>query len=222
MTDRKSLLASVLASPADDTPRLVYADWLTENGDPDRGEFIRLQCEAERTKGKTWLRPKNLKSRAALLTRINLLLHEKVQQWSNGLFTYRVLNSTVRSENREGNFARGFLDAVTLSAEDAAEHLDAILAEHPVRLVEITEMLAWPRYREFMNGMLGDYFKVRWPAVAEWKLPFIPQPAPWSSNSSAAVPLEDLEQFRDELTRNTGRETPDASAIAAWRRRAGV
>src|SRR5690242_18641709 len=44
MTDGDALLAAILANPDDDTPRLVYADWLQENGDQDRAEFIRLQC----------------------------------------------------------------------------------------------------------------------------------------------------------------------------------
>jgi uncharacterized protein (TIGR02996 family) len=39
------LLAAVVAEPTADAPRLVYADWLMERGDP-RGELIRLQCEA--------------------------------------------------------------------------------------------------------------------------------------------------------------------------------
>src|SRR5262245_29221041 len=30
--------------PLDDGPRLAYADWLDERGDP-RGELIRLQCQ---------------------------------------------------------------------------------------------------------------------------------------------------------------------------------
>ena len=34
---------AVLADPADDAPRLIYADWLDEQGDP-RGEFMRVQC----------------------------------------------------------------------------------------------------------------------------------------------------------------------------------
>lgn len=40
-------LAAVLAAPDDDLPRLVYADYLEERGDP-RGEFIRLQVELAR------------------------------------------------------------------------------------------------------------------------------------------------------------------------------
>jgi uncharacterized protein (TIGR02996 family) len=39
-----ALLAAVYARPADDAPRLVYADWLQERGDP-RGEFIALQFQ---------------------------------------------------------------------------------------------------------------------------------------------------------------------------------
>jgi uncharacterized protein (TIGR02996 family) len=41
----ESFLAAIYESPDDDAPRLVYADWLAERGDP-RGEFIHLQCKA--------------------------------------------------------------------------------------------------------------------------------------------------------------------------------
>jgi uncharacterized protein (TIGR02996 family) len=38
-------LAAINANLDDNTPRLVFADWLQENGDEDRAEFIRIQCE---------------------------------------------------------------------------------------------------------------------------------------------------------------------------------
>lgn len=41
-----ALVASVLTSPADDLPRLVYADWLEEHGEPEWAEFIRGQIWA--------------------------------------------------------------------------------------------------------------------------------------------------------------------------------
>jgi uncharacterized protein (TIGR02996 family) len=41
------LLAAVIAAPDDDEPRLVYADWLTERGDP-RGEYIQMACRQRR------------------------------------------------------------------------------------------------------------------------------------------------------------------------------
>jgi uncharacterized protein (TIGR02996 family) len=43
-----ALLDAILAAPHDDAPRLVYADWLSEHGDP-RGEFIQIQCTLGRT-----------------------------------------------------------------------------------------------------------------------------------------------------------------------------
>lgn len=44
MDVESSLLAGIAAHPHDDTPRLVYADWLDENGHSLRAEFIRVQC----------------------------------------------------------------------------------------------------------------------------------------------------------------------------------
>src|SRR5262245_10720470 len=41
-------LRAICENPEDDTVRLVFADWLDENGDPDRAEFIRLQIERAR------------------------------------------------------------------------------------------------------------------------------------------------------------------------------
>jgi len=41
----ESLLKAILATPADNLPRLVYADWLEEEGSEELANFIRLQCE---------------------------------------------------------------------------------------------------------------------------------------------------------------------------------
>ncbi len=41
MPDAESFIAAIAANPPDDLPRLVYADWLDENGDPARAAFIR-------------------------------------------------------------------------------------------------------------------------------------------------------------------------------------
>jgi len=48
-SDHDALLAAVLAAPDDDLPRLVYADWVEEQGEPDRAAFIRAQIELART-----------------------------------------------------------------------------------------------------------------------------------------------------------------------------
>ena len=48
MTTADALLAAVIATPDDDLVRLVYADFVAENGDQDRGELIRVQCALAR------------------------------------------------------------------------------------------------------------------------------------------------------------------------------
>ncbi|MBX9583175.1 MAG: TIGR02996 domain-containing protein [Gemmataceae bacterium] len=48
MTDREALYRAILDSPDDDTPRLVYADWLDDHGDPEYARFIRAQVELAR------------------------------------------------------------------------------------------------------------------------------------------------------------------------------
>ena len=48
MTDREAMYQSVLAHPDADLPRLVFADWLEENGEDALAVFIRVQCELAR------------------------------------------------------------------------------------------------------------------------------------------------------------------------------
>src|SRR5947209_2333045 len=44
----EAFLQAIIEAPEDDAPRLVYADWLEDNGDPHRAEFIRVQVELAR------------------------------------------------------------------------------------------------------------------------------------------------------------------------------
>lgn len=47
-SDRDALLTAIRTHPEEDTPRLMFADWLEEQGDEVRAEFLRLQCELAR------------------------------------------------------------------------------------------------------------------------------------------------------------------------------
>jgi len=49
MSTLDALRQAVLASPDDDLPRLVFADYIEENGDPERAAFIRAQIELAKT-----------------------------------------------------------------------------------------------------------------------------------------------------------------------------
>ena len=44
MTDNEALLQAICSDPDNVTLRLVYADWLEDQGDP-RADFIRVQCQ---------------------------------------------------------------------------------------------------------------------------------------------------------------------------------
>lgn len=49
MTDHDALLRAICESPDDDTPRLIYADFLEDAGEAERAAFVRAQVELART-----------------------------------------------------------------------------------------------------------------------------------------------------------------------------
>jgi uncharacterized protein (TIGR02996 family) len=48
MTDADAFIDTIWAKPDDVLPRLVFADWLEEQGEVEYATFIRLSCEIER------------------------------------------------------------------------------------------------------------------------------------------------------------------------------
>lgn len=72
---RASLLAAIYADPTDDDARLVYADFLNEEGDA-RGELIQLMHAVEHGRGS-----------AKMEARIRALLRTAGKQWLDGLGT---------------------------------------------------------------------------------------------------------------------------------------
>ena len=73
MTHEANFLRDILENPGDDTPRLIYADWLDERGDP-RGMFIRVQCALARV-------PDDDPCRAELMRREKSLLRLHKKTW---------------------------------------------------------------------------------------------------------------------------------------------
>ncbi|VTR93019.1 Repeat-companion domain protein OS=Isosphaera pallida (strain ATCC 43644 / DSM 9630 / IS1B) GN=Isop_0391 PE=4 SV=1: LRR_6 [Gemmata massiliana] len=49
MNDHDALLHAIGEHPEEDTPRLMFADWLEENGQPERADFARNQIELTRS-----------------------------------------------------------------------------------------------------------------------------------------------------------------------------
>ncbi len=120
-TNGGALLEAVLAAPDDDAPRLVYADWLAEQGDP-RGEFIAVQCARARLPAEDPAQ-RGLEEREWTL----LSLHEEA--WRKGLAPELL---TVK-------FRRGFADEVTLYANTFVENADALFAREPLRTARVID-----------------------------------------------------------------------------------
>jgi uncharacterized protein (TIGR02996 family) len=107
-----AFIASIREDPNDDTPRLIYADWLTDQDDP-RGLFIRLDvaCLHESDPLRLrWL----LRDRKRLLQRYE-------EFWSPGDRVVAI-----------GGFTRGFLEAVTMTPRQILEHGEAVFSREPI------------------------------------------------------------------------------------------
>jgi uncharacterized protein (TIGR02996 family) len=121
--DEEPFLDAILARYTDDEPRLVYADWLDENGDPDRADLVRVQLALARL-------PDDHPRRTELADRQNEL-HQKVAEvWMahlDGLATGI-------------EFRRGVLDSVTADATAFLLRGDTLFRLAPVvRRVRLTD-----------------------------------------------------------------------------------
>jgi uncharacterized protein (TIGR02996 family) len=123
MTDDAAFLRAVLDAPGDDAPRLVYADWLEENGQGDRAEFIRVQCELARL-------PIEDERRPDLEAREVRLLSARRKEWSRPL----------RPFVKQVEFRRGFAEAVKLRAEAFLEHAEDLFRLAPINTIDFVNI----------------------------------------------------------------------------------
>ena len=123
MTDGDALLAAILATPDDDTPRLVYADWLDENGDPERAEFIRTQIQLGRAPTLT------------LRAREKTLLAAHADEW---LAPLREKGGPLDHGEAHGEFRRGFLEVVWMPAKWFVKRAPDLFRLAPVRELRVT------------------------------------------------------------------------------------
>jgi uncharacterized protein (TIGR02996 family) len=116
MNPTAGLLLDIIENPEDDTPRLVYADWLEENDELDRATFIRLQLTRAKLPANDRRIQKCLRQETALLTK-------HAPQW---------LPST---EGCSFEFHRGFIEFVSLTPQQFVEFAPELFAKFPIRRV---------------------------------------------------------------------------------------
>jgi uncharacterized protein (TIGR02996 family) len=149
---RSQLLAAVLAEPDDETPRLVYADWLQEQGDP-RGELVTIQCELARLGADA---PGERANALRLRERDLLKRHRKA--WFEPLVG--------RQRLEDCQIKSGFLHTITMRCVELAERGPALFAAEPVYRVHLTDpavdvvgaspMAARLRALDLRNVRLGE------------------------------------------------------------------
>jgi uncharacterized protein (TIGR02996 family) len=116
----RAFLREICAHPDDDAPRLVYADWLDERGDP-LGEFIRVSIGLDRT-------PADAPGYAELHARMRRLRYDNEDWWVNPL---RALGGT------ETRVRRGFVESVTVELEAFLNRFARFFEAAPIRRLRL-------------------------------------------------------------------------------------
>lgn len=147
VSDRDALLAMILAHPAEDTPRLVYADWLEENDQPERAEFIRVQIQnaTDEVRGLA----KCNRQWEIQFARAQELLERYWDEWCLPLNVPYVDAPW---------FHRGFVVEIFCTVSEWRKRAKAIRAKHPIEKVTIrrfnrsTATTVSRMWRERFNG----------------------------------------------------------------------
>jgi uncharacterized protein (TIGR02996 family) len=120
ITADEDFLRAIIDRPEDDAVRLIYADWLEEHAQPERAEFIRVQCALAR--GVPGLR------RTELENRQRLLRERHAAEWAE----------PVRRLAEDWEFRRGFIEAVRVETRQFIAGADELFRLAPVQRVQLT------------------------------------------------------------------------------------
>lgn len=144
MTQEEAFLQAIRAAPADDAPRLIFADWLEEHGQADRAEFIRIQCQLARGTDPhpglfsgifslraraEWLLRKNWSAWVCPLREIVGPRYDRYGEGWLGMY---------QPENSRVYFPRGFVERLSLHAESFIRHADQLTG-----LTALCELRLW-------------------------------------------------------------------------------
>lgn len=163
MSERGAFLRAIAADPADDTVRLAFADWLDENREPERAEFIRLQIERARSGEPD---PDDLPPRE------QSILDAKRAEWLGPLAQLKGY------EGFDPTFRRGFVDAVTVHGNKLAELTPAITEYCP--LVTVLELVGIRGHGEALASL--DLPSLRTLRIEDW--PRVEDLAPLATSRS--------------------------------------
>jgi uncharacterized protein (TIGR02996 family) len=123
MNDHDALLRAIGESPEEDTPRLAYADWLEENDQPERADFVRNQIELNRVGS-------NAPEYTALVRKNKFYLTEYAPHWKRAL--------PQLEDVAWGDFRRGLIEEVQAQNEaPIVKHAQAIFAVPGIHILRL-------------------------------------------------------------------------------------
>jgi uncharacterized protein (TIGR02996 family) len=134
VSDRAPLLQAIRdADNIDVVPRLVYADWLLENGDAERGLYIQLSCRYMKLDEKD-------PSRHAVLEEWRKVFERNKARWQKELAVVGIL---------QPEYTLGSIEKLSLTAAELLKRGDAILAAEPVwgvwlKTLDAEALVRWP------------------------------------------------------------------------------
>jgi uncharacterized protein (TIGR02996 family) len=150
MSSEAAFLSEIRERPEDDAPRLVFADWLDDRGEPERAEFVRCQVRLEAL-------PEWDPDRFGLEERALDLLAEHRPRWTAHLPKW------ARAE--ELSFRRGMLESARLSPATFLRHgerlaqlipLSRVRLDDCVRPDELARLVSAVRLSELEFGWFPD------------------------------------------------------------------
>ena len=132
MSERDSFMHAICAEPADDTARLVFADWLEENGHPARAGYIRHQVlhplDEKPNHGNNGEPLPVLFQSEPTVTRITGMLTHDIRGYPHEVGRW---------------YRRGFVYRVALPLYTFLVHARELFANHPITEVAICDRTPW-------------------------------------------------------------------------------
>ena len=145
--DWPAFLAAIVANPDDDTLRLVAADFLEENGDPNRAAFVRIQIALAQLESSGLghsseagaLRKQELTFFGPLSSSPRSWAAEDCPEFVHGTRTQSGFLALRVAGVERLTWRRGFVEWVACRAVEWFQHGAAIRKRNPVRRVILSE-----------------------------------------------------------------------------------
>lgn len=162
LTMEESFLQDIIANPADDALRLIYADWLSEQGREEQGSFVRTQVEYQQVYAH-WRNAEDdcncqecSKARA-----LNGKILADYRMRPNCPSPYAPYDPYVMLDMAkytgpmvEWDYHRGLVQAVRIPCSLFLKHGPAMASRHPLERVELTDKK--PRLGSMQRGHCWD------------------------------------------------------------------